>query len=126
MHAICYCTHTESRETALKDAFPGQQWRNRHKRTDLWKEGRGGESEMYGERKVETYITVCKTDSQWELLCDSGNSNRLCINLEGWDGREMGGRLQREGIYVRPMAGTCYCPTENNKLLKAIILQLKN
>ena len=24
----------------------------------------------------------------------------LCINLEGWDGREMGGRFKREGIYV--------------------------
>ena len=31
------------------------------------KEGRGGESEMYGESKVETYITVCKIDSQWEF-----------------------------------------------------------
>jgi len=25
---------------------------------------------------------------------------RLCINLEGWGGREMGGRFKREGIYV--------------------------
>ena len=25
---------------------------------------------------------------------------RLYINLEGWDGREIGGRFKREGIYV--------------------------
>jgi len=24
----------------------------------------------------------------------------LCINLEGWMGREMGGRFKREGIYA--------------------------
>ena len=76
--------------------------------------------------KWKLTLPYVKQIANGNLLCDSGNSNRLCINLEGWDGREMGGRLQREGIYVRPMAGTCYCPTENNKLLKAIILQLKN
>ena len=27
----------------------------------------GGEGEMYGESHMETYITVCKTDSQWEF-----------------------------------------------------------
>ena len=26
---------------------------------------RGGEGEMYGENNMETYITVCKIDSQW-------------------------------------------------------------
>ena len=25
------------------------------------------EGEMYGERNMETYITICKIDSQWEL-----------------------------------------------------------
>ena len=38
--------------------------------TDLWtrwgveEEGKGG---MYGESSMETYITICKTDSQWEF-----------------------------------------------------------
>ena len=36
--------------------------------------GRGrGEGEMYGESNMETYITVCKIDSQWEFAL---NSNR--------------------------------------------------
>ena len=29
-----------------------------------------------------------------------GNSQGLCISLEGWNGREIGGRFKREGIYV--------------------------
>ena len=28
---------------------------------------RGGEGEVYGESDMETYITICKIDSQWEF-----------------------------------------------------------
>ena len=28
---------------------------------------RGGEGEMYGKSNMETYTTICKTDSQWEF-----------------------------------------------------------
>jgi len=28
---------------------------------------RGGEGEMYGESNMETYMTICKIDSQWEF-----------------------------------------------------------
>ena len=51
----------------LKNLFAGQQWRNRHRETDLWTWGeRGGEGEMYRKSNMETYITICKIDSQWE------------------------------------------------------------
>ena len=38
-------------------------------KTDLWTWRREGRSrgEMYGENNMETYITLCKTDSQWEF-----------------------------------------------------------
>ena len=26
-----------------------------------------GDSEIYGKRNMETYITICKIDSQWEF-----------------------------------------------------------
>ena len=29
--------------------------------------GEEGEGEMYGERNMETYNTICKIDSQWEF-----------------------------------------------------------
>ena len=47
------------------------------------------------------YITVCKIDSQWEFMYNTGNPKpRLCDNLEGWDGWKVGGRFRREGTYV--------------------------
>ena len=56
---------------------------------------------MYGKSNMETYITVCKTDSQWEFAVYLRKFKQgLCINLEGWDGEGMGGRLKRDGIYV--------------------------
>ena len=53
---------------------------------------------MYGESNMETYITICKTDSQQEFAVWLRKLKQgLCINIEGW---EMGGRFKREGIYV--------------------------
>ena len=50
-------------------------------RIDLWTLGEGREGEIYGKSTMETYITICKIDSQWELLYDSGNSNRGSITI---------------------------------------------
>ena len=48
-----------------KNLFAGQQLRNRHrKQTHAHGESRG-EGEMYGESAMETYVTICKIDSQW-------------------------------------------------------------
>ena len=55
----------EPRKMVLLNLFARQQWRNRQNR--FRDTGRGGEGEMYGESNTETYITVCKTDSQWEF-----------------------------------------------------------
>jgi len=56
---------------------------------------------MYGKSNMETYITICKIDSQKEFAVWLRKLKQgLCINLEGWDGGEMGGRFKREGIYV--------------------------
>ena len=56
---------------------------------------------MYAKSNLETYITICKIDSQRNLLYGSGNSNRGSVSTyKGRMGREMGGRFKREGIYV--------------------------
>ena len=56
---------------------------------------------MYGESNMETYITICKIDSQREFaVCPRELKPGLCTNLEGWDAKEMGGRFKREGTYV--------------------------
>ena len=50
---------------------------------------------------METYITICKIDSQREFsVWRRKLKQELCINLEGWMEQEMGGRFKREGIYV--------------------------
>ena len=46
---------------------------------------RGGE--MYGKSNMETYITICKIDSQPEFAVWLKKLKQgLCINLEGCDG----------------------------------------
>ena len=50
-------------------------------------EERGGEGEMYEKSDTETYITICKIDSQREFAV--------------WFRKlKQGGRFKREGIYV--------------------------
>ena len=42
---------------------------------------------MYGKSIMETYITICKIDSQWEFAVWLRKLKQgLCINLEGWNG----------------------------------------
>ena len=53
-----------------------------------------GEFEMYGKSNMETYITVCKIETEWEFAVWLKKLKQgLCINLEGWygegDGREV-------------------------------------
>ena len=59
----------------------------------------GGEGEMYGKSNMETYITICKLDSQWEFAVWLRKLKQwLCINLEGWDGE--GGLKGRGCMYT--------------------------
>ena len=52
--------------------------------------GRG--EEMYVKSNMETYITICKIDSQQEFVVWLRKLKQgFFINLEGWDG-EGGGR----------------------------------
>ena len=51
----------------LKNFLTGQQWRNSHKEQTYGHREREGEGEMYGESNMETYITICKIDSQLEF-----------------------------------------------------------
>ena len=56
-----------SRKMVLMNLSAGQQWRNRHGEQTYGHGERGGEGEMYGESNTETYITMCKIESQWEF-----------------------------------------------------------
>ena len=48
---------------------------------------RGGEGEMYGKSNTETYMTICKIDSEREFaVCLRKLKQGLCTNLDpGWE-----------------------------------------
>ena len=74
---------------------------------------------------METYITICKIDSQWEFaVCLRKLKQGLCINLELWDGEGERGEAQQGGNICIPMADS-YWFDKNNKFCKAITLQVK-
>ena len=63
---------------------------------------------MYGESNMETYIPICKIDSQWEFsVCLRECKHGLCINLDGWDGERDGREIQKGGDKCTPMADSC-------------------
>ena len=65
----------------LKNLFTRQQWRKRHREQAYRYGEKGGEGEMYGKSNMETYITICKIDSQWEFAVLLRKFKQgLCIN----------------------------------------------
>ena len=92
----------------LKNLFIGQQWRNRHRKQTYGHEERGGEGEIYGKSNMETYIAICKIESQWELAVWFRKLKQgLCINLEGWEWAGDGREVQKGGDIHIPMADSC-------------------
>ena len=56
---------------------------------------RGGKGERYGESKMETYINICKIDSQWESIVYLRELKLvICINIEEWDWEGDGSKVQ--------------------------------
>ena len=92
----------------LKNLFAGQQWRNRHRVQTYGHGERGVEGEMYGKSNMETYITICKIDSQQEFAVWLRKLKQgLYIHLERWDGEGDGREVQTGGDICIPMADSC-------------------
>ena len=93
----------ESRKMVLKNLFTRQQWRSKQ-RIDLWTGGRGKGKE----RCMETYITICKIDSQWEFAVWLRKLKQgLCNNLEGLDGEGDERKVQKGGDICIPIDDSC-------------------
>ena len=70
--------------------------------------GRGEERVRCMESDVETYITICKIDSQREFAVWLRKLKQgLCISLEGWGGEGDGREAQEGGDICTPMADSC-------------------
>ena len=60
---------------------------------------------MYGKSNMETYITICKIDSQQEFAVWLRKLKQgICINLEGWNGEGDGRKVQTGGDICITMA----------------------
>ena len=63
---------------------------------------------MHGKSNMETYITMCKIDSQWEFAVWLRKLKLgLCVNLEWWDGEGDWREVQEGGDTCIPMADSC-------------------
>ena len=79
---------------------------------------------MYEKNNMETYITICKIDSQWEFaLWLRKLKQGLCINLEEWDGAGDGREVQKDRIYVYLCLNHVEVLQKTAEFCKVIILQ---
>ena len=63
---------------------------------------------MYGESNKETYIAICKIDSQREFaVCLRKLKQGPYINLERWNGEGEGREVQNGGLICIPVADSC-------------------
>ena len=59
---------------------------------------------MFGKSNMESYITICKIDSQSKFSVWLRKLKRgLCINLDGWGGEGDGRKVEKGGDICRPM-----------------------
>ena len=91
----------------LKNLFKGQQGRNRHREGTYGCGERGEEGGMCGKSNTETYITICKIDSQWEFAVWLRKLKRALYQPRGVDGEGDGREVQKGGNICIPMADSC-------------------
>ena len=89
----------KSRKTVLMNPFARQWWRRIESRPMDTGQGEEGEGRMYGQNNMETSISICKIDSQWEFAVRLRELKPgLYDNPEGWDGEGGEREIQEGGI----------------------------
>ena len=71
-------------------------------------------------RQLVSNSTLTDYSQKWTKTHEkhTGNSKQVFwINLEGWDGERDGREVQNRGDICIPMADSCWCLRENNKIL---------
>ena len=79
---------------------------------------------MHGKSNMETYITICKIDSQLEFAIWLRKLKQgLCVEKSCGMEREMGGRFKRKRIYVYLWLIHVEVSQKTAKFCREIILQ---
>ena len=98
----------EIQKNGTEELLTRQQWINRYKEQTCGHGERGGKGQMYGKNNMETYIIICKIDSQQEFaLWLRKLKQGLSMNLEAWDGEGDRREVQKGGDIYIPMADSC-------------------
>ena len=71
---------------------------------------------VLGESSMDAYMLTYVNRQAIGICCRELKSG-LCNNLEGWDGEGDGREVQKGGDICIPMADSCGCLTEHNKIL---------
>lgn len=98
----------ESRNRVLTNLFAEAQWRHRRREETETRleEEKGTVGSM--ESNMETYITICKIDSQWGFAIRLRELKQgLSNNLKEWDGVGRGREVSVGGDIGKPMADSC-------------------
>ena len=94
---------------------------------ETWGKGKRGQGEMDGKSNMETYNSICKIGNQWEFALSLRELKEgLCNNLEGWDGEGEWTGVWEGGDMGIPMADSCWCLTEHNKIPESNYPSCKN
>ena len=76
---------------------------------------------MYGKSNMETYITICKRESQNHRICSMTQETQTGALYQyrgaGWGVRWEGGSRERGYIYIYTYSDSCCGLIENNKIL---------
>ena len=88
----------------LKNLFTRQQWKNRHMNRFMDIGRRGERMGCMARVTCKLALPYVKQIANENLLYGSENSNRVCINLEEWDGEGDRREVQKSGDVCIPMA----------------------
>ena len=87
-------------KNGTNNLFTGQQWRNRPREQTYGHGESGGEGEMQGKSNMETYITICKVDSQFAVWLRKLKQGLYPPRVLGWGGKLEGGSKRWGYMYT--------------------------
>ena len=117
INIVYWHIYMESEEMALMNLFSGWQWRHRHREQTYGHGGRRAGRRCM-ERVIQKFIIPCvKQIASGNLLMTQGTQTGALWQAEGWGGEGDGREFWEGRDTGMPMADSCWCMTENHKIL---------